>query len=270
MTRSMPLCCAIVCALALPAFAEESVSDRWDAEMEASQTLAGSGKLREGLAAAQRAMAIAEEHFDEGDKRIIQSLLHVATFHIMLRDANQAERLSIRADEIAQRGLENAVARKGTTLKYLGNVYMQQGKLDKADKAFRDAIEMCESVLGRDHAETAKHYGNLGAVFAKRGDDAEARKHLETSLEIWDKLEPNPVYTVASLKNLAHIEQTSGNTAAAIRLYEKGVAIQKASYGATSNKRAKLLSALAELLESAGQTDRAAQVRNDLTTLAAP
>lgn len=93
----------------------------------------------------------------------------------------------------SERSLQAARARVATTLKYLGAIYSQRGKLDAAEKVYVRAVRLSEETVGPDDPETAKHVGNLGSLHLRRGDRDAARAMLDRALRIWEaQAKPDP------------------------------------------------------------------------------
>ena len=66
----------------------------------------------------------------------------------------------------------------------LANLYLYQNKMDEAEKLYREAIGIEETVLGRDNIEVADTLFNLAMVAAMRKQYHEADSLLTSTLKI--------------------------------------------------------------------------------------
>ncbi len=92
----------------------------------------------------------------------------------------------------------------------LGRIHLRNGELDKARRAFRQALE-----LDPDNAETLL---NIGNILRTEGRALEAERLVERALQV------NPNSTGA-LSHLAEIKRDQGELDEAIRLFEEALAI---------------------------------------------
>jgi tetratricopeptide (TPR) repeat protein len=51
----------------------------------------------------------------------------------------------------------------------LGNFYIDQCKLDEAEKMYERALQGCEKALGRDHTLTLDTVNNMGILYPEQG-----------------------------------------------------------------------------------------------------
>jgi tetratricopeptide (TPR) repeat protein len=70
-----------------------------------------------------------------------------------------------------------------TAIHGLGELYFNQGKLDKAEEMFERALQGREKALGRDHPSTLGTVNNLGNLYRKQGKLDEAEEMYERALQ---------------------------------------------------------------------------------------
>lgn len=150
------------------------------------------------------------------------------------------------------------VADLATTSRFLGNILMQQKKMDEAIAVFQRAVKLSVVAVGREHPGTAKPLGNLGAVYLAKGDREKAREQFGRAMAIWDRQpQPNPVYTVTTITNLAQLYLDEGDPDWSIAMYQKVLEIQEKAFGNDSPRRANVLRKDINTLRKIGKTNEA-------------
>ncbi|KAN0083094.1 hypothetical protein V8E54_002182 [Elaphomyces granulatus] len=71
-------------------------------------------------------------------------------------------------------------------LHYLGLLYVDQGKLDEAEKMYQRALQGKEKAWGLDHTSTLDTVNSLGALYADQGKLDEAEKMYQRALQGFD------------------------------------------------------------------------------------
>ena len=66
----------------------------------------------------------------------------------------------------------------------ISTVLREQGKLPEALTMLYDALAIFEKILGQDHPDAAKTYGNMGCVYQSMGDFPKALECHNRDLEI--------------------------------------------------------------------------------------
>jgi tetratricopeptide (TPR) repeat protein len=69
----------------------------------------------------------------------------------------------------------------------LGNLYAEQGKLGKAEKMYKQALQGKETALGPEHTSTLNTVKNLGNLYREQGKPGEAEKMYEQALQGYEK-----------------------------------------------------------------------------------
>ncbi len=83
----------------------------------------------------------------------------------------------------------------------VANSYSELAKYEDAEQMLRQALELCEKTLGREHPDTATSLDNLGRILGNQGKYEEAEQMLRQALEINEKdnwAESIPILLLAS------------------------------------------------------------------------
>ena len=130
----------------------------------------------------------------------------------------------------------------------LGLVYFQQGKLTRALRAWREALQLACSSLGYDHLITAILLNNLGCLHAVNNNIPASIRALEESLDLHRTLlrasseccssVEMPLFQMATtMCNLAVISDGEKSFEASVSFLEEAIAIQESlTSGAASSK----------------------------------
>src|SRR5206468_219226 len=87
-----------------------------------------------------------------------------------------------------QLGLEHP--RVATTIDSLGGLYEAQGRINEAERAYKEALDIQEKRLKPEfpeHPDLATSQANLGALYKSQGRYAEAGPLLRSALRIREK-----------------------------------------------------------------------------------
>ncbi|MDS4056358.1 CHAT domain-containing tetratricopeptide repeat protein [Accumulibacter sp.] len=118
--------------------------------------------------------------------------------------------------------------------------------------------ELCTTVLGADHPDTATSLNNLAMLHYALGDYARAEPVLQRALAISERvLGADHPDTATSLNNLALLYNSLGDYGRAEPLYQRALAISEQVLGADHPATAKSLSSLAMLYHALGDYGRA-------------
>ncbi|KAJ5293286.1 uncharacterized protein N7443_009239 [Penicillium atrosanguineum] len=102
---------------------------------------------------------------------------------------------------------------------FLGNLYRDQGKLDRAEMMFRQALRKME-MPKIDVRLKAMLLHNLGAVIHQQGRNVEAEKLLKEALDLKrETFGPNHISTLRSVSTLALLYKAQWNFSEAEKLY---------------------------------------------------
>lgn len=116
------------------------------------------------------------------------------------------------------------------TLTVMGNLagaLYHQGKLQQAEKYYREVLAMRSQTLGEDHAETLSSMNNLAGVLWSRGELSAAESLLRKILEIRRRILPEEYTAIATvMNNLASVLWSQARLTEAESLYRETLAIQ--------------------------------------------
>ena len=106
------------------------------------------------------------------------------------------------------------------------------GDYAKAEPLYKEALEIRQKVLGREHPDTATSLNNLAELYRGMGDYAKAEPLLKEALEIYQKvLGPEHPFTATGLNNLAVLYQDMGDYAKAEPLFKEALEIHQKVLG---------------------------------------
>jgi tetratricopeptide (TPR) repeat protein len=74
-----------------------------------------------------------------------------------------------------------------STVNNLGNLYRDQGKMDKAERMYRRALQGYEKAWGPEHTLTLSTVNNLGLLYRDQGKMDEAEKMYRRALQGFEK-----------------------------------------------------------------------------------
>jgi tetratricopeptide (TPR) repeat protein len=109
----------------------------------------------------------------------------------------------------------------------LGEAYLRAGRLDEADDAARQALQMAREKRERGHEAYALHL--LGEVVARRapGDPGAAEAALRQASALAEELSMHPLLAHCHVSR-ARLECRAGRTASARHLFDAGIAAFRA------------------------------------------
>jgi tetratricopeptide (TPR) repeat protein len=70
----------------------------------------------------------------------------------------------------------------------LGTFYVNQGKLDMAEKMYERALQGYEKVLGLEHTSILETINNLGNIYMGQGKLGEAKEMYEQALQGYENI----------------------------------------------------------------------------------
>ena len=129
---------------------------------------------------------------------------------------------------------ENSV-NKEANAKLFPNIarsYLMLGKYEEAEQMYRQALELREAVLGKEHPDTLASIDNLARVFRRQGKHKQAeqmhRQALELTEAVLGKEHPD---TLISINNLAVVLSRQGKYKEAEQMHWQVLELRKAVLG---------------------------------------
>ena len=128
------------------------------------------------------------------------------------------------------------------------------GKYDQAIDKGKEALAICERVLGPVHPNVASALNNLASLYKSTNRYVEAESLFRRALAINEKsFGPEHPNVAISLNNLAGLYKFNGRYAEAESLYERALAIDKKGHSPEEPDAANRLNNLAGLYETTGR-----------------
>ena len=112
----------------------------------------------------------------------------------------------------------------------LGSVHLDRSEDEAAETVLRRALTRAESVVAPEEELLGRIHHSLGLLLERRGGDEDARRHLETALEIATRtLGREHLQTIRCIEALAGFLTRHDETGQARELCEEGVRLARAS-----------------------------------------
>lgn len=97
---------------------------------------------------------------------------------------SDAERVFLKAIDIAQKALGSGSYHVATIMNNLAYLYSANGYYDDTENLYKTSISILEATLGPQHAEVGVTIGNLAVLYKRQGKFEEAAPLFERALEI--------------------------------------------------------------------------------------
>lgn len=193
-----------------------------------------------------------------------------ADLALVLREQGERERAIASLEQSIARARERGAERSETftqLLFNLGQLQIDEVRLEEAVASFREAMALREEVLGADHPSTAHVRSWLAKAIGSLPDPAEALPHAEAGLKVLEReLDDDPRLAEAHWI-LAEILQALARYDAAEEEYAKGMAIQRALFGESSVRVASGLTSLGSLYLEMGRFEDAERSHQEALAL---
>ncbi|KIC75205.1 hypothetical protein DB42_AK00050 [Neochlamydia sp. EPS4] len=145
-------------------------------------------------------------------------------------------------------------------LSALGNIYHDQGNLDKAVEYSTKALAINLKIYGENHSTVSACYSNLGAIYKNQGNLAKAVEYSNKALAINLKLygENHPKLAIC-YNNLGQTYQEQGNLEKAAEYVNKSLVIDLKIFGENYPKVAIRYNNIGQIYQEQGNLDKAAE-----------
>lgn len=118
------------------------------------------------------------------------------------------------------------------TWRGLGNTYVDQGKYNEAEEAFRKAAELQEQIPDAEDTLLITILNGLGNVYLQQGKYRDAESTYQHALQIWGKLaRPDDPEMAHALSNLAILYYEEGKYEQAKPLLTRAVEMREQAFG---------------------------------------
>ena len=146
------------------------------------------GAFQEAQQELESALATREALFGPNHALVAETLIKLGLVYRQQGHLAKAEALYQRGITILR--TRPAAIDLGTALNNLGNLLAARGRLQEAEAALHEAIEVWEKLLGPEHTNIAAALSNLSTLARTRHRYAEAERLLARALEMDQKLLP--------------------------------------------------------------------------------
>ncbi|GFF61344.1 putative Pfs, NB-ARC and TPR domain protein (JCVI) [Aspergillus udagawae] len=117
-------------------------------------------------------------------------------------------------------------------LGWLGNLYSDQGKLEKAEEMYQRALAGYEKALGPEHTSTLDTVNNIGSLYQIQGKLKEAEEMYQRVLAGYEKaLGPDHTSTLNTVDNLGSLYKDQGKLKEAEEMYQRALAGKEKALG---------------------------------------
>lgn len=217
------------------------------------------GRFQEAGRALEHALDVRRRSLDPDDSSIAQSLFNLAVARQMMGDPESAEPFLLEAIEIhTSRGARASIS---NCRRFLGQIYSDLGKLDKAAAEVLRALAIYEETHSENHPSIAASLWTLGDIFLGKGEPERAEAHLDRAVGIYaESLGPRHMYTLRTRKKLADSVQLQSKLDEAETLLRRLEEDVRQELGDAHPLAAATLTALAHALHGQGNLTEAARV----------
>jgi tetratricopeptide (TPR) repeat protein len=107
----------------------------------------------------------------------------------------------------------------------VGNVRMYQGRWPDAERIYREALDLAQTVDSSEATlELGQLYNNLGSATTRTGELAESEQWLERALAVWGEVK-SPIDEAVCLMNLGHLRENQERLAETQEAYEAALGL---------------------------------------------
>ncbi|KAF2630604.1 TPR-like protein [Macroventuria anomochaeta] len=181
----------------------------------------------------------------------------------LLAHAERCEKSVVKEDMMGQ-GAENGAREQEDeqsllwAVHNLGDLYRDQGKLDKAETMYTQALDSKKKVLGEDHTSTLDTVNNLGLLYSDQGKLDKAEKMYTQALEGYKKaLGEDHTSTLNTINNLGSLYRAQGKLDKAEEVYTQALEGYKKALGQDHTSTLRTSNNLGLLYSDQGKLDRA-------------
>ncbi|KAN0072316.1 hypothetical protein V8E54_009245 [Elaphomyces granulatus] len=143
----------------------------------------------------------------------------------------------------------------------LGRLYMDQDKLDEAEKMYQCALQGEEKALGPDHTSTLETVNNLGNLYVSQGKLDEAEKMYQRALQGKEKaLGLDHTSTLNTVNNLGILYSSQGKLDKAEKMYQRALQGKEKALGLDHTSTLDTVNNLGNVYKSQGKLDEAGKM----------
>ncbi|MBV9505128.1 MAG: tetratricopeptide repeat protein [Acidobacteriia bacterium] len=223
------------------------------------------------------ASVYAEERRYAEAEPLLQAVLAHADDHLLARTYNDLAVLALRQNELSKAEALALKARESVAaglpfaaviLTNMGQICRLEGRYIDAEKHYREAIEIWEHSLGRNHPDTAKAYMNLAAFYHLRGREHGAEDLYQRAAAVFESVYgASHALTLIARNQLADVYRAEGRYTESEKLGQVTLAALEQSLGPEDPRVLQALVNEAHLYANTKRTKEAAAIRNRVTAV---
>jgi tetratricopeptide (TPR) repeat protein len=218
-----------------------------------AETLYKSGKSRDAIPVAEKALALAGQVYGNEHRTIIESLNLLTILHSAEKKLADAERTSKDALRICRKVYGEEHPETIICTNALALVYYEQAKFVDAEPLFRDILHVCRKVHGDEHRGTFSALKNLAHLYDTRGKSADAEPLYKEILQVNRKVHGDHSRTLHSLNDLAFVYDAQKKFAEAEQVLTDALRICRKLHGDEHSETATSLNNLAGAYRGQGK-----------------
>jgi len=200
----------------------------------------------------------------DGDHPATARTLHsLAWIKYQVKDYDNATSLLEEALNMRKRLFSNrAHPDVAWSINNLGLVKLAEGKLEEAEKLFKNALTMRQAVLSRNHPMILQSMGNLGSIYFQQENYQQSIQIFGNILDIQREILGSDHPDLALyLNNLATVLNNAGRKREALPHYHEALAIQKKHFKTTHSNTLRMRDNTADVYEDLNQFKEAEELR---------
>lgn len=236
--------------------------------LEQCEDLINTGQEGEAEQVAAKAVAIAEEAFQDRQIRIALCLSKLGKVYKVQQRWDESEAQYKKAVAICRRAYGEVHQNTSGTLTDLGIMYKDARRYEDANRCFAEARDISTKLYGADHEEVAVAMSNCALSLAEQHRYDEATPLYEQALAIQErKLGRDHVAVAVTLHNLAGVFRDTDQLKRAEELYLRALAIREKDYGEDHPRVLLTMHNLADVYYRQGRYRQADQLYQRLVRL---
>ena len=253
-TRRAAACLFFSILVLVPAHGEAQKPGDIAALNQKAVQLKAQGKYKEAVAAAGKAVALAERRLGADHPDTLKSINNLASLYEAQGRYGEAEPLLKRAVSGFERALGNTDPATLSSVASLASLYESQGRYGEAEPLFKRALEGFEKTRGKDDLQTLISADNLGSLYRMEGRYPEAEPLYKQALAGFERVfGPEHPDTLISVSNMAQLYSAEGRYAEAEPLCKRALQARERLLGPDNPRTLKSLIALANNYRAQGR-----------------
>src|SRR5262245_23572639 len=221
---------------------------------EAALACYAEGKSREAESMFRRALRMLERAEGLYSPDVAQVLNNLAAIHEERCEYGVAEQSYERSVRIMEQTVDDGdteiIKLRLQSWQNLGRIHQAQGRYDRAEAIFKQALALSEQAFGSRSAEAAESLNQLGMLYKYAGRFTEAGKLYQRALAIMEKAYgPNHMAVANIYHHLGGLEHASRNFARGEPYARRAMKIRERALGPDRPETAADMAALAALLD---------------------